>query len=968
MTVRGALTVVGQVAGSYFGPVGAAIGGFVGSQVGLLIEGPQQVQGPRLDDLKVAGSSYGTPIAYIEGHPRVAGSIIWASTKREIATTTEVGGKGAPEAEQTTYTYVIDMLVLLSSREIAGVSRIWSNSKLVWSVLTDDAATNSAQLEHWAEMIVYTGDAAQLPDPTYEADVGVGNAPAYRGRGVVMLRSLNLGGGGQIPNLTFEVFTSGTPHVPGYADDFSAGLAPWTVTLGGIDGFSEQVGPYGPIIQSEGRVKTGGVSDEIAKVFPSQTVRELLIKFQCTSDGGDDDSGVFSIDDGVTTRFVFVARREAAVDAARRPTVTIAGVGQTIGTVAVDLDVWYQLQVTIVIGGGNTHVKITNIATGVVFLDVALALSYSPFTADRIRFTNDSTNASPATRETQFADFVLPGTAAVITDELLPDVVERLCLRAGLTAPQVDVSLLPAEVVLGLPVGQVSTTRQVLEILAAAYLFESVESGAVIKFVPRGGASVVTIPYDQMGASTGGPIEPLPVSRRNDDEAPALCVVRYSNADNDYQDGSETSDRLTGSGTGVRVVELPLVLTPTAAKRLADVYIHDVSVSDLALGPVAVNRDYAVLEPTDVVLLTDVDGSTYRARITKFTDSGGVRSFDAVIDDASVITSAGTTSGGYESSTTIVAPVDTLLYLLDIPILRDADDASGVYAAARGVAAPWPGAAVLDSPDAVEYTELVRVLESAVAGVCLTTLGAWTRGRVFDEVNTVRVSLALGTAASVSRETLLGDQTVNAWLIGSEILQARDATLVSAGVYDLSGLLRGGRGTEWAMGGHVAGERCVKLQLAGLRRVPVDTSRIGLDRYYKGVTLGRAIGTAPAQTFADTGVDRKPFSPFDARVARDGSNNCTITWQRRSRLAVRTTGPAGISIPLGEETEAYLVDVYDDGTYTTLLRTISASTPSASYTAAEQTTDGLTPGDPLFVHITQVSAVVGRGYALEATA
>ncbi len=963
MTVRGALTVVGQVAGSYFGPVGAAIGGFVGSQVGLLIEGPQQVQGPRLDDLKVAGSSYGTPIAYIEGHPRVAGTIIWASDKREVATTTEVGGKGAPEAEQTTYTYVIDLLILLSSKEIAGVSRVWSNSKLVWSVLTAEAATNSALIEDWAEMTVYTGDAAQLPDPTYEAAVGVGNAPAYRGRGCVMMRSLNLGGGGQIPNLTFEVFTSGTAGVLGLGEDFSEGLAPYS---GSLSTYSIGSGDYGPQLDVASR--TGIASDTISRAIGPKVVSVLRWKFWVGPDpvGNQDDSAEFILLNGASAVFYFGARRESTVDALERPYYGFSGASSPTNTAKLDPSTWYSGEM-LFNGAAPSTLTITRLTDNVVAGVTNLGGGFPPVTMTHLAFYRESA-ATYTNPFTSYTDFSFGAVAAVITDELLPDVVERLCLRAGLTAPQVDVSLLPAVAVLGLPVGQVSTTRQVLEILAAAYLFESVESGAVIKFVPRGGASVVTIPYDQMGASTGGPIEPLPVSRRNDDEAPALCVVRYSNADNDYQDGSETSDRLTGSGTGVRVVELPLVLTPTAAKRLADVYIHDVSVSDLALGPVAVNRDYAVLEPTDVVLLTDVDGSTYRARITKFTDSGGVRSFDAVIDDASVITSAGTTSGGYESSTTIVAPVDTLLHLLDIPILRDADDASGIYAAARGVAAPWPGAAVLDSPDAVEYTELVRVLESAVAGVCLTTLGDWTGGRVFDEVNTVRVSLALGTAASVSRDTLLNDQTVNAWLIGSEILQARDATLVSAGVYDLAGLLRGGRGTEWAMGGHVATERCVKLQLAGLRRVPVDTSRIGLDRYYKGVTLGRAIGTAPAQTFADTGVDRKPFSPFDARVARDGSNNCTITWQRRSRLAVRTTGPAGISVPLGEESEAYLVDVYDDGTYTTLLRTISVSTPSASYTAAEQTTDGLTPGDPLFLHITQVSAVVGRGYALEATA
>lgn len=963
MTVRGALTVVGQVVGSNFGPVGAAVGSYIGSQIGLAIEGPQQVQGPRLDDLKVTGSSYGTPIAYIEGHPRVAGTIIWASTKREIATTTEVGGKGQPEAEQTTYTYEIDLLILLSANPIAGISRVWSNSKLVWSVLTNEAATTSALAEDWAELICYTGDAAQLPDPTYEAAVGVGNAPAYRGRGVVMLRSVNLGGSGQIPNLTFEIFTSGTPGKVDVREEFNAGLTPYSATSGSVDAFSIGSGDYGAQINIAQLDRTP--PDNISRDFGPITTSKVRWKFQLLHDDALDDSGEFYVGAGVRF-FSFGAAREPAVDALRRPYVIFDSGSTPLGSASLTLGAWYEGVLTIVAGAGNSTITLTRLADNVLEVSQNLAPAHAALLVDTLGFYRESTfdpNAAAI-----YTDISLGGAAAVVVNEVLPDVVERLCLRAGLAAAQFDVSLLPNDVVLGFPVGQVSTTRQALEILAAAYLFEPVESGAVIKFVPRGGASVVTIPYDSMGASTSDPTEPLPIARRNDDETPALCVVRYANADNDYQDGSETSDRLIGSGTGVRVLEVPLALTPTAAKRLADVFIHDISVSDLALGPVAVNRDYAALEPTDVVTLTDVDGSTYRARITKLTDSGGVRTFDAVIDDASVLTSGGSTAGGYESSTSISPPAETVLHLLDIPILRDADDTSGIYAAARGATAPWPGAAVLDSGDAVEYLERVRVLESAVAGVCLTTLGDWTGGRVFDELNTVRVSLALGTAASVTRDALLNDQTVNAWLVGSEILQAREATLVSAGVYDLSGLLRGGRGTEWAMVDHAANERCVKLQLAGLRRVPIDTSRIGISRYYKGVTLGRALGTAPAQSFTDTGVDRKPFSPFDARVARDGSNNCTITWQRRSRLAVRTIGPAGISVPLGEETEAYLVDIYDDGTYTTLLRSISASTPTATYSAADQTTDGLTPGNPLFLHITQVSAVIGRGYALEATA
>jgi hypothetical protein len=44
------------------------------------------------------------------------------------------------------------------------------------------------------------------------------------------------------------------------------------------------------------------------------------------------------------------------------------------------------------------------------------------------------------------------------------------------------------------------------------------------------------------------------------------------------------------------------------------------------------------------------------------------------------------------------------------------------------------------------------------------------------------------------------------------------------------------------------------------------------------------------------------------------------------------------------------------------VRSIAASTPTASYTAAQQTADGLTPGQPVSVNIFQISNRVGLGY------
>lgn len=196
---------------------GMQVGWLAGSLIGSAFAPGQKTQGPRLGDLSVATSSYGTPIPYTQGNPRLAGQIVWASAKREIATTTSQGKGGG--SKSTTYSYEVDLLYLLTDNLIEGVSRVWSNGKLVWNKsATADSTTiaNSDTTSAWTRITAYTGGPAQLPDPTYEAAVGSANAPAYRGRGSVFIQGLQLGNSGQIPNITFELsgIRSGD-HTPG---------------------------------------------------------------------------------------------------------------------------------------------------------------------------------------------------------------------------------------------------------------------------------------------------------------------------------------------------------------------------------------------------------------------------------------------------------------------------------------------------------------------------------------------------------------------------------------------------------------------------------------------------------------------------------------------------------------------------------------------------------------------------------
>ena len=94
---------------------------------------------------------------------------------------------------------------------IANAVATSSKVELIYTALavSDNAsASASAFTDKWTALRVHTGDAAQLPDPVYEAAVGIGNAPAYRGRATLMIEGLQLGNSGQVPVLTFEVLSA----------------------------------------------------------------------------------------------------------------------------------------------------------------------------------------------------------------------------------------------------------------------------------------------------------------------------------------------------------------------------------------------------------------------------------------------------------------------------------------------------------------------------------------------------------------------------------------------------------------------------------------------------------------------------------------------------------------------------------------------------------------------------------------
>jgi len=153
-----ALNAVGTALG---GPIGGALGSLIGQGIDRSLFGPGPRKGPRLNDLNVQTSSYGTLVPRIYGAMRVAGTIVWAT---ELQETSELVG------DALVYTYSVSFAVALSSRSAMGVGRIWADGKLLRGAAGDFKVQTGFRF--------YRGDEDQDVDPLIASIEGLDAAPA----------------------------------------------------------------------------------------------------------------------------------------------------------------------------------------------------------------------------------------------------------------------------------------------------------------------------------------------------------------------------------------------------------------------------------------------------------------------------------------------------------------------------------------------------------------------------------------------------------------------------------------------------------------------------------------------------------------------------------------------------------------------------------------------------------------------
>jgi hypothetical protein len=266
------------------------------------------------------------------------------------------------------------------------------------------------------------------------------------------------------------------------------------------------------------------------------------------------------------------------------------------------------------------------------------------------------------------------------------------------------------------------------------------------------------------------------------------------------------------------------------------------------------------------------------------------------------------------------------------------------------------------SSDGVSFTDFRAITTPVSWAKAASVLPAYDRWGVWDEDDVLEVIVQTPGLAFENRSDLEVLDGANLLLVGQEIIQFASAVQIGPLTWQLSRLLRGRYGTEWAMATHQPGETVLLLDPATLTRVS-SLDEAGIERLYRTVSIGGDPSLPDVIGFTNEATSLKPYAPVHIRGSRNGAGDLTITWVRRTRYGGAWRDL--VDVPLNEASEAYEVDVLD-GTGA-VVRTLAGSTPVVIYTADDQTTDFGAPQSSIDIAVYQLSAAVGRGLAGSAT-
>jgi hypothetical protein len=487
-------------------------------------------------------------------------------------------------------------------------------------------------------------------------------------------------------------------------------------------------------------------------------------------------------------------------------------------------------------------------------------------------------------------------TASEVT---LEEVLEDLAAYAGIAASRVDFSAVASIIVRGFVAPSEGPITAAFEALEQAYRFDIVEVDGGLTAVPWG--SVAVEDYDAEEFGLVGDADYVSLTAAQAAEVPRSLEVRYQAESIDFQPATQSA-RFGHSAEDAPSLDVAAVLSNDEAATLALIELARQHVQRLA-GSTNVLPWALRHAPGDLLRLTWESGEvrTFKVSSMSLREDGGIAL--AMVEDDPAIYSLTATGQAPAGSSSGLVEVGDLLYEArgQLPQLADGHNNAFlpqplVYLWAGRERTGWPGLQFGNgdgylSQQAGFRPETVRV--QSTMGETASSLAAAPAFNLWDETSTVDVQILSG-GGLVSRTKLEVYNGANLCLIGSELLSFRTATLLSPGVYRLSGLLRGRKGTEAEAGSlRASGADFMMIEPLPFAGAEGYAAALSAPTYVNRLTGGTSAAdttefrlTENGALIADIDVPWddsafRPYSPAHLKVTVQENGDRLITWTRR---------------------------------------------------------------------------------------
>ncbi|KEJ90214.1 baseplate multidomain protein megatron [Sulfitobacter donghicola] len=534
----------------------------------------------------------------------------------------------------------------------------------------------------------------------------------------------------------------------------------------------------------------------------------------------------------------------------------------------------------------------------------------------------------------------------------LASVVAEICARSGVSS--YDTTGLYG-LVRGYGVSEVSDARSSLQPLMVRYGFDAIERDGVLKFQMRDGLRETSLDAERFAVSED--LDGITVQSREADATLSGRVrLRFVQADASFDVISEEAVLPDEETHAVSASEFSMLMTRAEGRQVAERWLNEARIARDSV-KFALPPSKMPVRAGDVVSIPADQGEGASLYRVDRVDQAEHQQVEAIRIDPEIYDQA-PLADELVTLRRFVAPVPVTPLFLDLPLLTGDETPYAPHIAAS--ANPWPGSVALYSSATDQNYALNTILPlRSTVGVTQTAL-SWACSGLFDRGEGLQVKLVSGQLETVDELALLNGANLAAIGDGSsgnwEVIQFQKAELIAPQTYLLSDRLRGQAGSDglmpdvWPIGSQFVLLNSVPLQ------IEMNRNQRGVEQNYR---IGPALRPVDDPSYrhlqlAFEGNGLRPYAPAHLRAVETAGGDISVTWLRRTRVDGDSWDV--VDVPLGEESESYLLRVVKDGQ--TLREELLAS-PNFEYPEASQSSDGAIA--PFHIEVSQVSASYGAG-------